>query len=162
MKITNDTSREIYELATRPDNKHTNGEIGKKYGIDEGTVRYHIKKWEGKLHEISKTNERAASAIANHAVNVHSEAKDILAAVKASILEAKANGVSPEKLSGLYNNWIRGLEVLSELLGDLDRAPVVNIQMNQQFNEFMKIILQEVDDVGRARIISKLKQVTIY
>ncbi len=158
MRIDNGRSREIYELAKDPKNTFTNEAIGKRFGIDEATVRYHVKKWEGRLHEISRTNEKAASAIANHAVDVHTEAMDILAAVKSSILEAKSNGVSPEKLSGLYNNWIRGLEMLSELLGDLNRTPQVNIQVNEEFNEFMKIILEEVNEIDRARIITKLKQ----
>ncbi len=158
MKITNESSKQIYELATRPDNNLTNREIGEKFGIDEGTVRYHTKKWEGKLHEIAKTNQKAASAIANHAVDVHIEARDILAAVKSSILEAKSNGISPEKLAPLYNNWIRGLEMLSELLGDINRAPQVNIQVDQQFNEFMNVILEEVNETDRTRIIKRLKE----
>lgn len=161
MKISNEQSREIYEIAKHPSNKLTNEEIGKKFGLDEATVRYHIKKWEEKLHEIAKSSDKVAGALANHAVNVTGEAASILDAVKASIKEAKVAGVSPEKLSGLYNNWIRGLETLSELLGDINRAPQVNIQVNQQFNDFMKVVLEEADDVTKARIISKLRQAVI-
>lgn len=162
MRITNEQSREIYELAKDPKNTLTNREIGEKFGIDEGTVRYHVKKWESKLHEIAKTNERACSAIANHAVDVHTEAMDILAAVKDSIQEAKNNGVSPERLAPLYNNWIKGLETLSELIGGINRTPQVNIRIDRQFNEFMNFILSEVNAVDRARIISKLRQVALY
>jgi DNA-binding Lrp family transcriptional regulator len=162
MRIDNEQSRKIYELAKDPNNKLTNREIGEKFGIDEATVRYHVKKWEGRLHEIAKTNEKAAGAIANHAVDVHTEAKDILAAVKASIQDAKDAGVSPERLAPLYSNWIKGLETLSELLGDINRAPQVNIQVNQQFNDFMSVVLSEVNDVDRARIISKLKPAALY
>lgn len=144
MRIDNGRSREIYELAKDPKNTFTNEAIGKKFGIDEATVRYHVKKWEVRLHEISRTNEKAASALANHAVDVHVEAMDILAAVKASILEAKGKGISPEKLAPLYSNWIRGLETLSELLGDLNRAPQVNVQVNQQFNELKAIVMGEL------------------
>ncbi|VVB88862.1 Uncharacterised protein [uncultured archaeon] len=162
MKISNEQSREIYELAKDPGQNLTNEEIGKKFGLDEATVRYHVKKWEAKLHNIAKTNEKAAGALANHTVNVTVEAMNILEAVKASIQEAKVAGVSPERLAPLYTNWIKGLETLSELLGDINRAPQVNIQLNQQFNDFIKVILSEVNEVDRARIITKLRANAIY
>lgn len=162
MRISNEQSREIYELAKDPKNTLTNEAIGKRFGIDEATVRYHVKKWERELHSIAKSNSRIANALADHTVNVNIEAKEILSAVKNSIEEAKSNGVSPEKLSGLYGNWIKSLELVSELIGDINRAPQVNVQVNQQFNEFMNVILAEVNEVDRARIISKLKQSAIY
>lgn len=160
-KITGEQSREIYELATSTDRKMSNVEIGKKYGISERAVRHHIKKWEGKLHEISKTNEKAASAIANHAVNVHTEARDILTQVKASIREAKNNGVSPERLAPLYSNWIKSLELASELLGDINRAPQVSVHLSQQFNEFMKVILEEIDHDTKARITARIRPLAL-
>jgi len=161
-KITHEQSREIYELASSPKNKLSNIALGKKFGISELAVRYHIKKWESKLHEISKTNVKIARAIANHTVDVCGEAVSIISAVKAAIQDAKSSGVSPEKLAPLYSNWIKSLELASELLGDLDRSPTINIQVYQQFNDFMKIILKEVNDADRVRIIEKLRQKAIY
>jgi predicted transcriptional regulator len=162
MKISEEQSRRIYELAKDPKNELSNTAIGKMFGITEAAVRYHIKRWEDELHEIARTNEKAASALASHAVNVTSEAVNILTEVKGSIREAKQQGVSPERLAPLYNNWIRSLELASELLGDLDRSPQVNIQVNQQFNEFMKVILEEVDHDTRAKIIRRLRPDAIY
>lgn len=157
MKISNDQSREIYKLAKDPGQNLTNVEIGKKFGgLDEATVRYHVRKWERKLHEISKTNGKAAGALANHAVNVASEAAAILEAVKTSIQEAKVAGVSPEKLAPLYGNWIKSLELASELLGDLDRTPQVSI-LQMIDHDFMKMILEEVDTNAKGRIITKLR-----
>ncbi len=160
-KITNEQSREIYEIATSTDRKMSNVDLGKKFGISERAVRFHIKKWEAELHAISKTNAKAANALADHAVNVNAEAKAILAAVKESIVQAKINGISPEKLSGLYGNWIKSLELVSELLGDLNRAPQMNVQVNQQLNDFMNFVLEEVDDVTKSRIVTKLRQAVI-
>lgn len=162
MKITNEQSRQIYELSKDINNKPSNRKIGEMFGIDEALVRYHVKRWEGKLHEIAKTNEKAASALANHVVDVHSETMAVLKAVKDSIAEAKTKKVSPEKLAPLYSNWIKSLEFASELLGEINKNPVVNIQINEQFNNFMDIILSEVNEVDRARIISKLRPNAIY
>jgi DNA-binding Lrp family transcriptional regulator len=161
-KITSGQSKEIYELATAPDRKMSNVEIGKKFGISERSVRFHIKKWEKQVHTLAKTNGKVASALANHAVNVTTEATSILEAVKTSILEAKVAGVSPEKLAPLYSNWIKSLELASELLGDLSRAPQVNIQVNQQFNEFIKAIMEGEDDATKQRISAKLRKNAIY
>ena len=161
MRIDNEESREIYELAKDPKNTLTNEAIGKRFGIDEATVRYHVKKWERELHSIAKSNAKVANALADHTVNVNLEAKEILTAVKTSIEEAKSSGVSPEKLSGLYGNWIRSLELVSELLGDINRAPQVSVQVNQQFNEFMKVVLEEVDHDTKTRIATKLRQAVI-
>ncbi len=115
-KITSGQSREIYKLATAPDKKMSNVQIGKKFGISERAVRFHIAKWESKLHSIAKTNEKAANAIANHAVDVYKEARDILSGIRNSIQEAKQARVSPEKLSPLFNNWTKSLELASNLL----------------------------------------------
>lgn len=161
-KITSEQSKEIYELATAPDRKMSNVEIGKKFGISERSVRFHITKWEKQIHTLAKTNGKVASALANHVVDVHSEAMSILAAVKTGILEAKVAGVSPEKLAPLYSNWIKSLELASELLGDLSRAPQVNIQLNQQFNEFVKAIMEEEDDATKGRIIARLRKNALY
>ncbi len=35
------------------------------------------------------------------------------------------------------------------MLGDINRAPQINIQVNQQFNDFMNVILSEVNEVDR-------------
>jgi len=118
-KITSEQSREIYQLATSTDPKMSNVQIGKKFGISERAVRYHIMKWERELHTIARTNGKLAGALTNHVVDMHSEAMSILKAVKAGIQEAKEAGVSPEKLAPLYNNWIKSLELASELVGKI-------------------------------------------
>lgn len=166
MKINNDISNQIYELATRPDNKLTNREIGERFGIDEATVRYHVKKGESKLHQIAKTNEKAAQAIANHAVNVTEEAANILDAVKSSILEAKESGVSPEKLAPLYSNWIKSLELCGELLGKLSPPGQVNVGVDmtiqlQEYQELKAVVMGELCGMCRQRLIGRLHELSI-
>lgn len=161
-KITSEQSREIYELATSTQPKMSNVEIGKKFGISERSVRFHITKWEKQIHTLAKTNGKVANALANHVVDVHSEAMNILEAVKAGIKEAKVAGVSPEKLAPLYSNWIKSLELASELLGDINRAPQVNIQLNQQFNKFIQAIMEGEDDATKQRIIARFRKNAIY
>lgn len=154
MKITNGASREIYELATRPDNKLTNQEIGKKYGIDEATVRYHIKKWEGKLHEIAKSDDRTAKAISKFTVDTHEECDLIIKSIKASIQQARNKGVSPEKLSPLFGNWLKGLELASQLLGEI-KSPMVEIQ----FNQLKTVIVGELCDSCKLKLKERLYEI---
>ncbi len=167
-KITTEQSREIYELATKPNRNMSNAEIGQKYGISERSVRRHIQKWERKLHSIAKTNEKAAEAIAENAIDVHKELKTVIAVVKNSISEAKLVGVSPERLAPLINNWLKGLEQASELLGNINGPPQtqINIQVNLQVTELMNLILNDLDgeqqDVReriKTRITTRLRQI---
>ncbi len=166
MKISNEISKQIYEIATKPDNKLTNREIGETFGIDEATVRYHVSKWEGKLHAIARSDDKVANALADHACDCIQESQDILNDVKSSIRQAKEAGVSPEKLAPLYGNWIKSLELASELLGDINRTPQVTanvgIQVNQQYNDFVKVILSGVNEDDKKRIIAMLRPAAIY
>ena len=159
MKITNEQGRDIYQLATDPSQKITNAEIGKRFGISESSVRRIVTKNEKMFHEIAKSNDKVAGALADHAINVTGEAAAILDAIKTSIKEAKVAGVSPEKLSGLYNNWIRGLETLSELLGDIDRAPVLNVQISSQFHELKSVIIGELCPACKAKVKGRLHEI---
>jgi len=115
VKISNEQSREVYILASDPAGKLTNSQIGARFGISESSVRHHIRKHEAALHKISQNNVRAAAAIAAHAVNLTDEAALILRVVKSGIQQAKTQGVSPERISPLYNNWIKILEMLSDM-----------------------------------------------
>jgi hypothetical protein len=130
-KITNELSREIYELATLPNRKMSNVEIGKKFGISERVVRFHVKKWESKVHEIAKNDQKINKAVTSNTLDVIAESLMQISVIKRSIQDARDRGVSPDKLSGLFNNWIRALELSSELLGNLNRAPQFN-QLNIQ------------------------------
>lgn len=156
MTISNEQSRKIYEIATHPKNKLSNRQIGEMYGVGEASVRHHVKKWDNALRGVAKWDENVASAMATHLMNVHTESMEILTAVKSSIMEARANGVKPERLVGLYLTWIRSLELVSELMGDIDRRPEVSVNVTQQFNEFMQVVLQETDAGARSRIVKKL------
>jgi DNA-binding CsgD family transcriptional regulator len=115
LKITNEQSREIYTLASDPAKKMTNREIGAKFGISESSVRHHVRKWEKQVKTISKNNAKAAAAIAGHIVNIVEEASLIMSVVKSGIQQAKSRGVSPEKMSPLYNNWIKTLELIGNM-----------------------------------------------
>lgn len=158
-RITSEQSREIYEISKNPRKNLTNSEIGKMYGIDEATVRYHTRKWEKRLRSIASANDKAANALVSHAVNVSEESLLIIREVKNSIQEAKSNSISPEKLAPLYNNWIKSLELASEILGDVNRAPIVNLQINEQIIDFIQVVLEEVDDHAKNKIISKLEEI---
>lgn len=116
MKISNDQSREIYELASDPVNKMTNREIGLRFGISESSVRHHTRKWEKTLHAISLSNKKLATALANRIVNMTQEATDTLDDIKESIKQARREGVSPEKLSSLYSCRIRSLECIHNIV----------------------------------------------
>lgn len=159
MKITNDISREIYEQAKG--RSLSNCEIAKKYEITEGSVRHHVKRWEGAIHEIAKNDQKVNTAMANMALNVQSEALQIIQEVKESLTSAKQQGVSPERLAPLYGNWIKSLELASEILGDIDRNPQTNIQLNQQFNteyaELKSFVFSSLCPACKSQIISKGK-----
>lgn len=114
-KITSGQGREIYELATSTNPKMSNVEIGKKYGISERAVRFHIKKYEKIVHKISQNNSKVNKVLAAHQINIIEEASLLLAVVKSGIQQARKQGVSPEKISSLYNNWIRALEIISDI-----------------------------------------------
>lgn len=114
-KITAQQGRTIYELAISTNPKMSNVEIGKKFGISERAVRFHIKKFEKQVHKIAQNNAKVNTAITNHAINIIEESALIMRVVKSSIQKAQLQGVSPEKLSGLYNNWIKTLALLSEM-----------------------------------------------
>lgn len=111
-KITSAQGREIYELATSTNPKMSNVEIGKKYGISERAVRFHIKKYEKIVHKISQNNSKVNKVLAAHAIDIIEESTLIMTVVKSSIQAAKNQGVSPEKTSSLINNWIKVLELI--------------------------------------------------
>ncbi len=166
MKISNEISKQIYELATNPTNKLTNREIGNKFGIDEATVRYHVNKWERKLHEISRSDARVADALADHTCDCIQESQDILNAVKDSIQEAKGKGVSPEKLAPLYGNWIKSLELAGELLGKIGRGSGTNVsvsfqptvQYTQEYNELKAVVVNELCDSCKEKVRVRLHE----
>ncbi len=168
MKISNEISKQIYEQATNPTNKLTNQEIGNKFGIDEATVRYHIKKWEGKLHEISRSDVRVADALADHTCDCIQESQDILNAVKDSIQEAKGKGVSPEKLAPLYSNWLKSLELAGELLGEIGRGSGTNVNVNvqnvqkavylQEYQELKQVVVGELCDNCKEKVRVRLHE----
>lgn len=159
MKITNDISKEIYELAKNTSQVLTNQQIADKFGITEGTVRHHIKKWERNVHEIAKNDQKVHAAVANNTLDVIAESLKIIQNIKKEIYDSRNFGGDPARVGSLYAQWIKALELAAKLLGDLKGPDVqVNIQVNQQFNEFMQVVLSEVDDAAKARIRSKLKE----
>lgn len=115
MKITKEQSRQIYELASDPAKKMTNAAIGLRFGISESAVRHHTRKWEKTLKTISKNNVKVNTAIAANKINVLEEGTLIMKVIKSSVQEARNRDVSPEKLSSLYNAWIKILELLSDM-----------------------------------------------
>jgi len=159
MKITNEQSKEIYEQSKSTTVISTNTEIAKKYGVSEGAVRKHVKKWESAVHEVAKNNEKVNSAVAKSTLDVIAESLLQISNIKDSIQQARTLGVSPEKLSGLFNNWIRALELSSELLGKIDRAPVTNIQFNAEFNELKAVIIGELCPACKAKIKGRLHEI---
>ncbi len=161
MKINDEISRKIYEIAKDPTNKMTNREIGELYGLTESTVRHHIAKWEARLHDIAKTNDKVADVLVNHTCDCIQESQDILKEVKSSIYEAKEAGTPPEKLSGLYANWIKSLELCGELLGGLNRAPQVNvgIQFSQEVAELKALYIGELCPGCKRKVQSRLQEV---
>ncbi len=169
MKIDSSKSREIYELATSPTNKLTNCEIAKQYGISEGSVRHHIAKWERKLHAIARSDDRVATALADHAINVTVEATNILDAVKSSIVQAKNAGISPEKLAPLYSNWIKSLELCGELLGEIGRGSGTNVNVNvrnniqdmifrEEYIELKSVVVNELCDTCKEKVRLRLHE----
>lgn len=123
VKITAEQRREIYRLATDPKNRLTNCAIARKYNISEGAVRYVIKRQQGKLQKLQQTNVDAQQALANISLNVASEAADLIAQVKLSIQQAKAEGETV-RLASLYSNWIKALELACQLLGVTKPQPI--------------------------------------
>ena len=115
-KITSEQGREIYELATSTKPKMSNVELGKKYGVSERAIRFHIKKYEKQVHTIAKNNNRLNTALANNKINLVHEATETLKDIKESLTQAKNEGVSPERLSSLYSCRIRSLESISEIV----------------------------------------------
>lgn len=82
-----------------------------------------------------------------------------IADIKASIKLAREQGVSPEKLSGLFNNWIRALELSGELLGQIDRTPVFNAQIVVNLNELKAVIIGELCPECKSRVKGKLHEI---
>ena len=111
-KISNDQSREIYKLACDPAKKLTNAAIGAQFGISESAVRHHVRKWEKQAKAIAKNNEKVNTAIAKNVIDIVEESSLLMRVIKSGIHEAKSQGVSPEKLSPLYNNWLKVLELI--------------------------------------------------
>jgi transposase len=140
MKITDEQSKEIYVQSKSTTVISTNTEIAKKYGISEGAVRKHIKKWESTVHEVAKNNEKVNAAVTESTLNVIDESLMQISNIKSSIQMARNQGVSPEKLPGLFNSWIRALELHSELLGAIRSGPdvQVNVLVTNQLNSLIQ------------------------
>ena len=163
MRITNEQSKEIYELSKSTTQVCTNTEIAKKYGISEGAVRKHIKKWESTVHEIANTNDKVHAAVAKNTLDVIGEALMIVSNIKAEIRDARSYGGDPSRMGSLYAQWIKALELAAKLLGDLKGGPEIQVnnihvnQVNQQFNEFMQVVLTECDVPTKVRISQRIK-----
>lgn len=114
-KITKEQSLEIYELASDPSGKHTNQQIGARFGIHESTVRRIIKKHEAALHKIAANNAKVNTAIANNRINIIEEGNLIIKVIKSKIQESKSRGIAPHLVSSLIGNWIKMLELLADI-----------------------------------------------
>lgn len=117
MKITEADSEQIYRLAKDSKNPISNVAIAKQFGITEAAVRFHIKRQSEKLVLASLSQGVLSKPINALSLDCRQQAANILSELQQSIVLAKTSGVSPEKLSGLYNAWIKSLELASELLG---------------------------------------------
>lgn len=156
-KITRQQGRAIYEQVTDPANRLSNREIGEKYGITERSVRFRVNTLEKQVHEIARSDTRVNNALVAHTLNVQSEALTIIAEVRNSLTDAKAQGISPERLGGLYGAWIKSLELASEILGDIDRTPVMNVQINNEYQELKSFVIGALCPACKASMILKLK-----
>ena len=154
MKITSDISKEIYELAKDSKSNVSNQSIADKFGITEGSVRHHVRKWERQLHEIAKTDDKTAKALSRFTINTHEDCDLIIKNIKSSIQMARNQGVSPEKLAPLFNSWLKGLELASQLLGEI-RNPMVEIQ----FNQLKTVIVGELCDNCKIKLKEKLYEI---
>lgn len=157
MKLSDEISKEIYETVKDSNNTLSNVEIAKKYDVTEGAIRYYVKKWESAVHEISLNNQKINTALAKNTINVQAEAIRIIQDVRESLEEAKQRGVSPEKLAPLYGNWIKSLELASEILGDINRSPQLNVQFNQEFAELKSVVISQLCPACKDAIKMKLK-----
>ncbi len=157
MKVTDEISQKIYTLAKNPDKNLTNQQIADKFGITEGSVRHHIRKWESTIQTVARNDKKINTALAAHTLDVIAESLMQNSVIKQSIKEARDRNVSPDKLSGLFGNWIRALELASELLGDIDRAPTTNIQLNQEYIELKSIVLGALCPQCKDAIKAKLR-----
>lgn len=154
MKITSDISKQIYELSKDPKSNVSNQAIADKFGITEGSVRHHVRKWERQVHEIAKSDDQVAKSLSKFTINTHEECDLIIKNIKSSIQMARNQKVSPEKLAPLFSNWLKGLELASQLLGDI-KSPMVEIQ----FNQLKTVIVGELCDNCKTKLKEKLYEI---
>lgn len=111
------------------------------------------------IQQVVESNDKLKVKVANNTLDVIAESLMQISVIKHSIQDARDRGVSPDKLSGLFNNWIRALELSSELLGDINRAPVLNLQINAEFNELKAVIIGELCPACKAKVKGRLYEI---
>ncbi|KCZ71610.1 hypothetical protein ANME2D_02345 [Candidatus Methanoperedens nitroreducens] len=118
---------------------------------------------QARLHrDVIEKNEKLKVKVIELELDTVQARQELITEIRDLARQAKEDGDIRTAIQGL-DKAVAALDSLDKRLGRFSVPEVqVNVQVNQQFNEFMKVILEEVDDVGRARIISKLKQAAIY
>lgn len=165
-KITKLQSKEIFDLANS-DNPMTYTAIGERYGVSLPTVKWHIEKWQKKQNLIIKNSDPVQDLIIKQAIDVLTESYNHVMQIEDSIKHAEEIGVSPDRLSGLYNCRSRAFEFYCELKGDITRDTNVNVlnavQVNQQesekkFDQFIQHIMSKNDPELKEKITEILKE----
>lgn len=149
LKLAGESERSIAEILSK--------ELNQK--ISQSSVHRYFANNTKVTQQAVESNDKLKVKVAESTLDVIKEALMIVSNIKAEIRDARNFGGDPARMGSLYAQWIKALELASEILGKIDRSPVVNnIQINQQFNEFMAVVMGEVDRDTRARITAKFKQ----
>jgi hypothetical protein len=106
-----------------------------------------------------ESSDKLKVKVAESSLDVIKEALMIVSNIKAEIRDARNFGGDPARMGSLYAQWIKALELASEILGDIDRAPVVNIQITSQMNELKAVIIGELCQECKAKVKGRLHEI---
>jgi hypothetical protein len=151
LKINGESERSIASILSKELNQKITQSSVHRYFANNAQV----------TQQAIESNDKLKVRVAESALDVIKEALMIVSNIKTEIRDARNFGADPARMSGLYAQWIKSLQLAAELLGDLKRPDVdinVNVQVNQQFNEFMQVVLKECDTPTKARISLRLKE----
>ncbi|HIH44225.1 MAG TPA: hypothetical protein HA257_03845 [Candidatus Methanoperedenaceae archaeon] len=155
LKTEGKTERQIADILSKESNQK----------VTKSSVHRYLASHDQLCREVVEKNNKLKAKVIELELDTVQARQELIDKIRQLGEKAEQDGDLKTALYAL-DKAIAALDSLDKRLGRFTAQPEVqvnvqSIQVNRQFNEFMKIVLEEVDLDGRASIVSKLKQAAL-
>jgi hypothetical protein len=150
----NKSEREIASILSRES----------KQAITQSSVHRYLSAQDQLKQQVVENNNKLQAKVIELELDTVQARHELIREIRDLAQQAKESGDLKTALIGL-DKAVAAIDSLDKRLGRFTGQPEtqvnVMIQQNQQFNEFMKVVLEEVNDDTKARIAAKLRQAVL-